>query len=166
MSFGQDSDGQIGLVFTTEQPADTNQSILFALPLPDQLVHPLKLIDLLEHEAIYFPFLLGDKYYNLRGEVSFPEVVFTVPGIGIQITFEIDGRELFDWTFYRPIKRKTNRLKYVGKQNNYIERNTTFLNLLPVDLLSMDDLYNDHGGVFVGFTPNFGSFEVTANLNQ
>lgn len=157
MTYGQDKEGKPGLVFTSEQEDYDSQSILFAIPIVEPFRHPFDFIDNFEHQTIYFPFLLGDKYFDLEAKMNFPELVFTVPDKNIQITFEIGIDNMWGWDFF-PFRRQPFKYtKYVGNQKLLL-KNNGFLTLLPVDLYEMDELYNKHQGVFVGLTPNFGNF--------
>ena len=159
MTYGQDNEGKPGLVFTSEQEGYDSQSILYAIPLIEPFRHPFDFIENFEHQTIYFPFLLGDKYFDLEAKVNFPDLIFTIPDKDIQITFEIDTDNFLGWEFFPFTRQLNRRTKYVGKQNKLLIKNSGFLSLLPVDLYEMDELYNKHQGVFVGLTPNFGTFD-------
>lgn len=159
MTFGQGYNGGPGLVFTTEQEVYSSQSILFTIPIVDNIRHPLEFIDYLRHSKVIFPFQLGDKYYDLEGTVNFPEITFDIPETETKIIFEIDNENILSWHFFRFRRKSFRRMKYVGKQNNFIVKNDGFIILQPVDLYEMDELYLKHKGVFVGLTPNFGNSE-------
>ncbi|SRR5258706_677921 len=158
MAYGQDNEGKPGLVFTSEQEGYDNQSILFAIPVVEPLNHPFEFIERFEHQTIYFPFLLEDKYLELKAKVNFPDLIFAIPNKDIQITFTIDTDNFWGWDFFSFRRQFKGHTKYVGKQNKLLLNNNGFLTLLPVDLYEMDELYNKHRGVFVGLTPNFGNF--------
>jgi len=163
MTYGQGSDGRAGLVFTTEQEEYTNQSVLFVIPIIDAFERPPHFIDFLQDATVVFPFLLGNKYYDLEGKVNFPEVIFNIPEVKRTITFEIDIDNIFGWHFYPFWRREYRKIKYVGEHVNLVPRNNGFIILQPVDLYEMDELYIEHKGVFVGFTPNFG---IGENYNR
>lgn len=157
MTFGQDSEGKAGLVFPSEQEGYDNQSILFVIPIIEPFRDPIDLIEFFDHQEFYFPFLLGEKYYDLKAKLNFPDLVFSVPEMNVEIVFEVDSDNYWAWDFF-PFRRRANRrTKYVGKQKNWLMKNNGFLTLLPVDLYEMDELFNKHKGVFVGLTPNFGN---------
>lgn len=158
MTYGQDYEGKPGLVFTSEQEGYGSQSFLYAIPILEPFSYPFDLIENFERQTFYFPFLLGDKYFDLEAKVIFPDLIFTIPEKDIQITFAIDTEKFLNWDYFS-FKRQLNRqTKYVGKENKFLIKNYGFLNLLPVDLYEMDELYNNHKGVFVGLTPFFGTF--------
>lgn len=165
MTFGQNADGNAGLVFTTEQEEYGNQSVLFAIPIVNDFHfhHPIEFIDYLENVRITFPFQLEEEYYDLEGKINFPEVVFNIPKTDLKITFEIDNDNFFYWNIFPFRRRAYRKLKYVGKQKHLIKENNGFLILQPVDLYEMDELYLKHKGIFVGLTPNFGNND---NLNK
>jgi hypothetical protein len=159
MTFGQDQSGKPGLVFTSEQKEYGSQSILFAIPIIESFHHPFDLIESIEHQAIYFPFQMGEKYYELEAKINFPELTFSVPDTDIQISFEIDIDSFSNWYYFPFRKDLYKKKKYIGKANNLILKNNGFLTLMPVDLFEMDELYLKHNGIFVGLTPNFGQIE-------
>lgn len=165
MTYGQDNEGNAGLVFTTEQEEYGNQSVLFTIPITDNFPfhHPMEFVEYLESVRITFPFQLNEEYYELEGKVNFPEVVFNIPNSDIKITFEIDNDHIFYWHVFPFRRRPYRKLKYVGKQKHLIKDNNGFLILQPVDLYEMDELYLKHKGVFVGLTPNFGNSD---NINR
>lgn len=161
MTFGQSSEGKPGLVFTTEQEEYGNQSVLFVVPIIEDLHHhhPFEFINYFEQMEISFPFQMGEEYLELKGRVSFPEVSFKVPNSDLVINFEIDSDNVYNWRVF-PYRRKPYRkMSYVGRHSNLIKKNFGFLVLQPVDLYEMDELFLTHKGVFVGLTPNFGSRE-------
>jgi hypothetical protein len=158
MAYGQDNEGKPGLVFTSEQQEYDSQSILFAIPLVEQFTHTFDLINDLKHAQIYFPFLLADEYLELDAVINFPDLKFTIPDKDIQITFAIDTDNLWEWEFF-PFRRLFKGAKYVGNAQKLIVKNNGFLTLLPIDLFEMDELFNEHKGVFVGLTPNFGTVD-------
>jgi len=157
MTFGQDKNGNPGLIFPSEQEKSASQSILFTIPVTEQFNHSIISLKL-DRQTIYFPFLLGDKYFELLANINLPQLFFTVPEVNIQIIFEIDDINFSGWGIF-PFKRRFfRRIKYVGSYGKLVPQNRGFLILLPVDLGKMDELYNNYKGVFVGFTPNFGIF--------
>ena len=156
MSYSQDSDGNLGLVFTSEQELHDNRSIMFVVPLIEPFRHPFEFIGNFEHQSIYFPFLLGEKYYELEAKINFPDLEFTIPEKNIKITFSIGIDNFINWNFIPFRQQQNNFPKYIGKHNKLLTENNGFLSLAPVDLYEMDELYNEHQGVFVGLTPNFG----------
>ena len=159
MTYGQDADGNSGLVFTTEQEEYSNQSVLFVIPIVDNFPfhRPFEFFDYLEELKIYFPFQLDEEYYELEGKVNLPEVVFNIPKSDMKITFEIDSDNGSYWNVFPFRHRRYRKLKYVGKQKHFVKSNNGFLILQPIDLYEMDELYLNRKGVFVGFTPNFGN---------
>ena len=159
MTFGQSSNGKQGLVFTSEQKDYTNQSILFTLPIREQFHDPFDFIEFLSHETIYFPFLLGEKYFDLVAKINFPELIFQVPETDIQVIFEIENGDFLSWPFFPYRRNFFRKTKYVGSEEKFIIKNRGFLNVMPVDLYEKDELFNTHKGVFVGLTPNFGTFD-------
>lgn len=163
MSFGQSGNGKPGLVFTSEQQDYTNQSILFTLPIIEPFRHPFELLEFLDHQKVYFPFLLGEQYFDLVARFNFPELIFDIPETDIQIIFEIDNGNLLNWPFFPFRKNFFRKMNYVGSEEKYILKNSGFLNVMPVDLYEMDELYNTHKGVFVGLTPNFGTVDIENN---
>lgn len=166
MAFGQNRDGSRGLVFTSEQQDYTNQSILFTLPVLEPIHHPYDLLEYLDTQEIYFPFLLGDQYIDLVAKLNFPELVFEIPETDIRVIFEIDNDGMPYWPYFPTGRSSIRRMKYVGNEEKYILKNSRLLNLMPVDLYEMDELYNSHRGVFVGLTPNFGTFDLENNRSR
>jgi len=156
MTFGQDAEGKAGLVFPSEQESHDNHSILFTIPIIEPFHNQFDLLEFLDHQTIYFPFLLDEKYYELEAEINFPELVFTIPEKNTKILFQIDDADFY-WRFFPFGRHITRKTKYVANQTKLIPKNDGFLSLLPIDLFEMDELYNEHKGVFVGFTPNFGN---------
>ncbi len=160
MAYGQNQKGIDGLVFASELSDYQNQSVLYSFPLTERLHNFHHLIDYLEFNQIYFPFLLGEKEIELKAKIEFPELVFDVPGTNFSVRFEIDGTNLRPWPYFSPRKRNFKySQKYVGEETNIIPQNLGFVTLLPIDLYEMDELYIEHKGVFVGLTPNFGNKE-------
>lgn len=157
MTYGQDREGNTGLVFPSEQEGYDSQSILFTIPIVEPFRHSFDLLKFFDYQEFYFPFLLGEKYYDLKAKVNFPDLVFSVPEKSIDIVFEIDRGNFGVWEFFPFRRRQYKRTKYVGKQNGLLMKTYDFMNLLPVNLYAMDELYNKHQGVFVGLTPNFGN---------
>lgn len=147
--------GASGLVFTSEQEDTWSQSILFVLPITEDVAYRSELRKLIDRQQIFFPFLLGEQYINLQAQVSFPELRFTVPGTDIIITFELRNNVIserfrfYDRGFFK-------NLKYTGKANYLMVKNFGFLNVVPLDLKAMDQVYLKYGGLFVGLTQNFG----------
>jgi hypothetical protein len=159
MTFGQDSEGKPGLVFASEQAEYENQSVLFTIPILDNIQYPIEFIDYFEDSTIIFPFQLEGEYYELKGKINFPEITFEIPKTDFKITFEIDNDNMFSWQVFPFRRRPYLNMKYVGKQTSLILKNHSFLILHPVDLYEMDELYFKHKGIFVGQTPNFGNFD-------
>lgn len=158
MTYGQSEDGKPGLVFTSEQEGYDSQSIYFGIPILEPINYWFDLIEYFDRHTFYFPFILGEKYFEIEAKVNFPELIFAIPNNDIKITFEIDRNKFGGWDFFPFIQRSYNDLKYVGKHNKLFPKNKGFLTLLPVDLYKMNELYNNNQGVFVGLTPNFGNF--------
>lgn len=156
MTYGKGAEGEVGLVFTSEQE-DNNQTVLFNIPIVEP--HPLRFLDFFEEYSVVFPFLLGEEYHNLTGKVEFPEIIFNIPNTDIKIHFELEGFG-FMYRRYMPFRgSQYGRSKYVGKHKELMVENNGFWNLIPVDLHEMNELYLNHRGVFVGLTPNFGQVD-------
>ena len=160
MTYGQDNHGNEGLVFASEQENTTNQSIMYVIPILENYEHAFEIIDSLEFDTIYFPFLLGEKYFNLKARLNFPELIFDIPETnGGKIVFQIEGDHQFTLDFNYPFRSKRKffkKLKYVGFEKGFVVKNNGFIALLPIDIFEMDALYNEHQGIFVGMTPKFG----------
>lgn len=163
MGLGEDDNGKPGLVFTTELDND-NQSLIFAIPIPEGYLHTFELLDEMDNKQIVFPFLLKDKYYNLVGEINFTEVVFRVPEVDIRVVFELND---IGFLAYSPFVRRPFRYnKYVGKHKSLLVKHEGFLAIAPADMSELNDLYSQHKGVFVGFTPNFGQLDNETNRQE
>ena len=164
MTFGQMKGKEPGLLFTSEVEENSDQSVLFTVPLLEEPRHPFALVDYFHENSFYFPALLNEKYLELEATADFPELIFTVPGTEFTITFELDIDPYYRydlWRDFMPYPRakyptRGRRLKYAGEASRFIPTNRGFLPLLPLDVFEMDELYVRHRGVFVGLTPNFG----------
>ncbi|MBE7171835.1 MAG: hypothetical protein INR73_14705 [Williamsia sp.] len=173
MTYGQNSQGNTGLMFTSEQENFTSQSILFTVPIIEPFAHPIDVFNYVESYKFYFPFLLNERYMELEAKVNFPEFVFNVPETKYQVAFEADADNFYNWQYYlslvfkspkRPLHRN---LKYVGNADKLIPNKTFgFVTLAPIDLYEMDELYLEHKGVFVGLTSNFGFESFIAGNRQ
>lgn len=162
MSFGQNKESEKGLIFSSELPEYSMQSIIFTIPIPSNFHHPMEFEDYFYLNTFFFPFSLNDEYLELDAKVNFPEMIFNVPNTDFQITFDIDIESFYNWRYF-PFRIRKNRMtKYVGEKKNLIYKNDGFLTLLPTDIVEMDELYLKHKGIFVGLTPNFGN---TENIN-
>ena len=161
MSFGQDENGNSGLVFPSEQENYGNQSIIYVIPIIEDFDHFIYPFDYFENLEIYFPFEMKGEYYELKAKIEFPELKFSIPNTLFQISFEIDINESLRWDPYyfrtRLLQRPYGSLNYIGHESKIITKNNGFLALTPIDIFEMDELYNEYRGVFVGFTPNFGN---------
>ena len=153
MTFGQGNNGKSGLVFASEQAENKSQVVLFTLPVIDGFQRQFNLKDYLEYSTLIFPFEHENKYYELKGKINFPEIIFEIPKTDIIIKFEIYNQLNFRGHFHRPYPR----MEYVGMQTSLILKNHGFLVLKPIDLNGMNELYLKHKGIFVGLTPNFGN---------
>ena len=161
MTYGLGKGGSYGLVFTSELETSSSQSILFTIPVI-KYSHPIIFLEEIRYSrnyTIYFPFLLGERYFNLEAEINISELIFTVPETDFQITFEIDLDESINRLLSPYRERVLVISNYVGNEEQLILPNYGFLTLLPVDLYEMDELYIEHKGVFVGLTPNFGTLD-------
>jgi hypothetical protein len=152
-----------GLIFSNEIENNNSQSIVYSLPIIQTINHPIEFFEYIESKQFYFPFLLGNDYLELPAKIEFPDLVFTIPKTEFEIVFEIDLYFTYQYGFWwRPNPRKyfskRNILRYVGKHSKIIPSNSDFIPILPVDLFEMDELYRKHKGVFVGLTPEFGSY--------
>jgi len=155
MTYGQNQEGEKGLVFTTEQTEYNNQSLIFTIPIVKTFDHPFDIHYYFESNKFYFPFSLNEEYLELEATVSFPEMIFRIPNTEYQVAFEVDMDYFYPWWLLR--RNSFRRQEYVGKFNHLIDSNHGFVILLPVDLYEMDELYTEHSGIFVGLTPNFGN---------
>lgn len=151
MTIGQGRDG-IGYIFSSEQQEFGNQSLLFVIPVIENIRYPLNIISYLESYQFYFPVLLKDRYSELDGEFYFPEIVFSIPETDIKITFSVE-----DGSFTRQILNLKRSMKYVGNQSQAIVKNYGFIQLMPIDINEMDELYFSHNAIFVGLTPKFSN---------
>ncbi len=147
MTFGATNNKQFGLVFSSELNEYDTQSLLFVVPLLRELHHFLDIVHYFKEYRPYFPFQINDKYLELEASIDFPELIFEVPETDFSITFAINFYDFFP--FY-------DRFSYVGEFKNIVPINYGFIPLTPIDLYEMDELYNEHKGIFVGLTPSFG----------
>jgi hypothetical protein len=153
MTFGQGDKGKPGLVFASEQAENKSQLVLFTIPVIDGFQRQVNLIDYLEYSTLIFPFELENNYYELKGKINFPEIIFEIPKTDLIIKFEIYNQLNFRGHFHRPYPR----MEYVGMKKSVILKNHGFLVLKPIDLNEMNELYSKQKGIFVGLTPNFGN---------
>lgn len=159
---GINSEGEEGLLFSSELEGDESQSICFAVPVPRNITHPFEVQDFLYHSNFYFPFVFdrvedNGEILELEPEVDFPELIFRVPRFEKEIIFNFDvfpSEFEWEWRFGR---RKFSKYfpKYVG--NSLLSKSQPCVFLSTEDVFLMNDLYEQQGGVFVGLTTNFGN---------
>ena len=155
MAFGLSDDDELGLVFPSEMNENESPSILFTTPIPPYaLLDQFDLKNFMEQNTFYFPFLLNQEYYEPEAKIDFPKLTFPAPKTNFGIAFEI-AFIFIDKIPGRSISNPSSP-KYIGNNNRLIPENDGFLILFPVNLSDMDKLYLEHGGVFVGLTPDFG----------
>lgn len=163
MTYGQDSQGKSGFIFSSEQENIGDQSVVFTIPIPDTFhSHPIDFIESFEFIKVYFPVEVNGEYVELEAKINFPELTFEVPKTNTTVTFVVDNENFLSWYYYFPFsKRQRKTTKYAGQHDKLIRRNNGFLTLLPIDLQEMDKLYTDHKVIFVGLTPNFGELDTS-----
>lgn len=153
MSYGQSKNGDEGLLFSSEIETDS-QSVLYTIPLIEPFDHPLDFFHYFEYQTYYFPFFFNNEYLELEGHFDFPEISFAVPNTDYKIIFELDATNIPTWHIFFRKQMRFRKLKYVGSYDKIIVPNSGFISLLPIDLYEMDNLFLEHRGIFVGFTPN------------
>lgn len=164
MAFGQNSEGKEGLLFASELEENDYPSVMFVVPVINSLADTNGLWGYLEKGDFYFPILLGDKYIELKAKVNLPYFNFAIPGIDISYSFELEVNSVYPWPIILLNRAREKPFKYIGSHDSFLVKNDGFFSLLPIDLYEMDQLYYEHKGVFVGYTPNFP--EKIVNDNQ
>lgn len=165
MTYGSGQNGDVGLVFSCDE-VHSGHAILFTIPLTDSIPDLKSLKLYFERNKIYFPVQFGEQYHELKAEVIFPDLFFTMPDVNVTVRFQLD---ISPFSYARINKDSVPEfLDFVDKPSSIIIRNYGFLSLIPKEVDKLNEFFLQHKGIFVGLTPSFGRGEnfVSADNQQ
>lgn len=151
LTYCLDEEQKPGLCFPSEAKETSNPSLVFGIPVLLGYDAYWGLPAYLQENQFYFPVNINGRYAEVTASLEFPNLVFNLPGLIQQITFEMDLPQ-----FFPPPNITKDQLYQIYKGGQLTFRNLRFITLSAVSILAMDDLYLTNHIVFVGYTPNYG----------
>lgn len=157
MTWSTRSDGDRGLVFSDELADDEGQAFGYWLPLLRQHVRAIPFefpyFELPDYE-VYFPCTFRGDEIELAARMTSTELSFEIDGtVSEVVAFELNLA--LKPTSIRKSLAYIDYEKYIGSALLSGER-YAFVEVLPVDIDLMNELFREHQLVFVGQTSSFG----------
>lgn len=151
--------GKLGLVFPSELPYEV-QEFGFFLPVPvwnfNLNIWPPYPDSLFDAFQYYFPVELDGKYLELDAASSVKDP------FQVSINFSMKNQNVeFIFNPFRPVREY---FRYAGNFRSSDFSQFVFYELDISSIATLNQLYNEQGGIFVGYTSNYGRFPEDLQL--